>query len=391
MSALAELVRTPVGGDLKVEVMENVDEDVWDGRVRSVSGGTYKQTTMFNRHQTERSYEKGLYFKAVDDAGEVVGQLSTRMGAPFAWGLRRRPFAQVTLPLFGAMAPCMRWGDGPIILTRNSRKEVYAALVCRAINEGVRRGCISIEAWPAFYGDDFVSERDWILDLYAENGFQVASQSTLVVDLRKGEDGLWSGIRKEARTKVRKARDQGVEILELDGDEGLLLQAHNIVRETAARNEVACWPLEEMRLALQYHGSRGVFRAFLARHEGRGVAYQNVTCFNRSALLGGVAYSDYSRQARVYGNDLMQWHVMQAMREMGTEWLDYGGAEPNSEDPKMKGIYQFKAKWGGQLVAHDQCRLIVAGGRRFSAKGLVSRIHEKTGDRVYGRAKNSRD
>jgi hypothetical protein len=76
---------------------------------------------------------------------------------------------------------------------------------------------------------------------------------------------------------------------------------------------------------------------------------------------------------------------------MGTEWLDYGGAEPNSEDPKMKGIYQFKAKWGGQLVAHDQCRLIVAGGRRFSAKGLVSRIHEKTGDRVYGRAKNSRD
>ncbi len=383
MGALTQQVGVPIRDSLSVKVMERVDADAWDGRVRQVPEGTYKQTTMFNRHQTQRSYEKALYFMAHNDDGEVVGQMATRMGAPFAWGLRRRPFAEVTLPLFGAMAPCMRWGDGPVLFTQTRRREVYETLVHAAIDEGVRRGCISIEAWPAFYGDDFAAEREWILEIYTGCGFQVAAQSTLVVDLRREEDELWRGIRKEARTKVRKARDQGVEILELDGDEQVLLQAHKIVQETAARNQVACWPLEEMRLALQYHGSLGTFRAFLARYEGRGVAYQNVTCFNRSALLGGVAYSDYSREARIYGNDLMQWHVIQAVRAMGVEHLDYGGGDPNAQDPKMKGIYLFKAKWGGRPVGYEQCRLMVAGHGMLSAKGLIGRIHERAGDSVF--------
>ena len=135
--------------------------------------------------------------------------------------------------------------------------------------------------------------------------------------------------------------------------------------------------LAMMRRVLQYHGSHGVMRAFVALHRGRGVAYQNVTCYNRNAQLGGVAYSDYSRSERIYGNDLMQWHVMQVVRAMGVEWLDYGGADPDSEDSKAQGIYKFKAKWGGDLVRCDRFRLLAAGRGKFTPRGVVGKLYGK--------------
>lgn len=376
----------PRANGLSVKITERVDEDEWDERVESVDEGSYRQTTMFARHQDEYCYEKALFFEAVDGDGQAVGQLSTRIGAPFTWGIRRRPLSGIALPLLGALAPFMNWGDGPVIFALVNRKEVYETLLRAAVGEARRRGCISIEAWPAFYGDGHEAEREWIRKLYIDCDFQVATSSTLVVDLRKDEEELWRGVRKEARTKVRKARTQGVEIIELDGDEELLVQAHRILQETATRNRVACLTQAMMRQALQYHGSHGVLRAFIAFHEGKGVAYQNVTCFNRNAQLGGVAYSEYSRQERIYGNDLMQWHVMEAVRESGVEWLDYGGAAPDSQDPKVQGIYKFKAKWGGDLIRCDRFRLINPGRGRFSARGIMGRMYEKAGGGVYGAA-----
>jgi lipid II:glycine glycyltransferase (peptidoglycan interpeptide bridge formation enzyme) len=61
----------------------------------------------------------------------------------------------------------------------------------------------------------------------------------------------------------------------------------------------------------------------------------------------------------------MQWHIIEQGHEAGWRRLDFGGAEPDSLDPKMQGIYQFKAKWGGELVASDRLRLYGTATQRL--------------------------
>ena len=384
MGLVVETKRAVPGRRIAIEVAETADPAAWDDRLQTAAAGSYRQSAMFGRHQAERCCEQSLFIRAVDEDGQVVGQLLARIGAPFSWGIRRRFFAGVVLPLLRRWVPCMYWGDGPVVFVKDRRQEVYEALVRAALQEARRRGCIGVEAWPAFYGEQQDPEREWLYGLYAECGFRSTAGTTLVVDLRKEEEALWQAVRKEGRNKVRKGLKQGLEIIELGADEALWPQAHEIIRETATRNNVACWPEEEMREALRYHGSRGVYRAFIALHEGRGIAYQHVTFFNRNAQLGGVAFSDYSRHAQIYGNDLMQWHVLQAMHQMGVQWLDYGGADPDAQDPKAQGIYQFKVKWGGDLVRCDRFRLVAGDRSRFTARGILSRIYEKGGAKTYG-------
>jgi len=381
-----ELKRSTVAKDLCVDIAETTDRDLWDQRLRTVAAGSYRQSAMFGQYQTEHCCEQSLFIRALDGEGQVVGQLLARIGAPFSWGIRRRFFGGLVLPLLARWSPCMYWGDGPVVFQRESAKAIYEALVCGALEEASRRGCIGVEAWPAFYAEQEAVDREWQYQLFTEPGFKVAAGTTLVVDLRKEEEALWQAVRKEGRTKVRKALKQGVEIKEVGDDETLCKQAHSIIRETAMRNNVAFLPEEAMRRAWRFHGSRGVFRAFIALHEGHPVAYQNVIFFNRNVQLGGVAYSDYSRQARIYGNDLMQWHVLQAMHQQGEQWLDYGGADPDSEDPKARGIYQFKAKWGGALVRCDRFRLVAGVGRNNSPRGMLRRLYIKGGRKTYGSA-----
>ena len=57
-------------------------------------------------------------------------------------------------------------------------------------------------------------------------------------------------------------------------------------------------------------------------------------------------------------------------------WLDYGGGGPEAADPKLQGIYRFKAKWGGDLVEYDYFRRPLRSswrGRAFSVAAGAGR------------------
>ena len=58
----------------------------------------------------------------------------------------------------------------------------------------------------------------------------------------------------------------------------------------------------------------------------------------------------------------MQWHLIEWGHDRGCRWLDFGGAEPLSDDPKMKSIYEFKRKWGGELCKFDAFNLVPGKG-----------------------------
>ena len=286
-------------------------------------------------------------------------------GSPGGWGLERRPLASVTQPLAQWVAPHLYWQEGPLIFAETQTEEVRRALLQAVVDEAQSRRCLQAVGQPSHFAIDPSLEQSAYRQIAVELGWSIEERTTLVVDLQQDADTLWANIRKDARTKVRKAQKQDIEIVRLDGDGQNLRLAHNVIVETARRNEVASLSYAEFCRSHQYHSEIGVERSYLSLHKGIPLSYQKVVCFNGNALLGGVAYSDYSRDERLYGNDLMQWHIIEQGHEAGWRRLDFGGAEPNSPDPKMQGIYHFKAKWGGVLVASDRMRLNGAAIRRF--------------------------
>ena len=352
---------------IEVEISEDVDSEEWNKRVLQVAEGSYRQTSFYGAFK-QTVKETGLYATAVDERGEVVGQLLFVSGSPFAWGLERRPFSKITLPLVRKLFPRFYWLEGPLVFVDERREEVCSALIDGVLAEARVRGSPSISGSMSFYTADPGVHTALHRRICERAGLRARQRSTIMVDLTHDHEDLWRGVKREARTKVRRAGRDGIEIVALDGSDDTLRMAHSVMCETAARNRVSPLPLADFRRSFRHHQSVGLEEAFLSMHDGVPLSFQQALCYNGNVLLGGVSYSDHSREKRLYGNDLMQWHMIEWAKERGHRWLDYGGAVPDSADAKMRSIYDFKAKWGGRLIHYDQFELTQ------KSSGLVSRI-----------------
>ena len=335
----------------------------WDSRLCGAPEGSYRQTSFYAQYQGHWRRERALYLTAhIGD--EPVGQMLALLGGLGAWGMARRPLSSLTLPLARRILPQMYWLEGPVLLAPSRRHEICSALLNALTEEARRCGCVNLEGVPSFYGAWSLTDREMYRKAIIDQGFQVETKRTLAVNLGIGLDGLWSNLRREARNKTRRAESDGIGVVRLDGSEDQLRGAHRIVRETAERNGLAplCW--EHFKYSFEYHQRCGLAEEFVSLYKGGPLSYQRVVYYNGVAVLGGISYSDYSRKFNLYGNDLMQWRMIQWAHRRGMRWLDYGGAEPDSTDPKMRSIYQFKAKWGGELIEYDRYRLRDGGSIR---------------------------
>lgn len=341
---------------IDIQICSEIDAQAWNRRVAQTEQGGFRQTTWYGDFKAQWR-ERALYFIARDLEGGIVGQLLVVLGSPWGWGLERRPFSSVTQPLAQWLVPHIYWQEGPLVFSETPEWDVRRALIKAVANEARDRRCLLAVGQPSHFAVDPAAEQSSYRQIAIDLGWSIDERTTLVIDLTQGIDALWANLRKEARTKVRKAQKQDIEIIQLDGDEEYLKLAHIVIAETAERNGVAPLSYTDFCRSHQYHSGFGVECSYLSLHEGMPLSYQKAICFNGNALLGGVAYSNYSRDRRLYGNDLMQWHIIEQGHEAGWRRLDFGGAEPDSHDPKMQGIYQFKSKWGGDLVASDRLRL----------------------------------
>jgi hypothetical protein len=354
-----EGIFAPIDKDcLLVEPLADFDGDEWDKRLCQVEDGTSRQSSYYAGYKERYYGEKPVYLVARDGDGRIVGQLLFFFTHPYGWGIHRRGWSFLT-PVLETLLPSFYWFDGPVVFDRDRFAIISEALIKWVMDAAQRRGCISGRAIPSIYASDYEDQRAILGDVFARAGFAANPHATLVVDLTQDEDELFANLKREARNKVRKAQRQGVEIAAVGNDSEGLAMYHHVMEETARRNGLPAISLKNMRdTSWSYYYPHGVSKGFVSSLEGQLVSSQQAVIFNGIMLLGSVSYTDYSREKSIYGNDLMQWHLIKWGRENGMRSLDFAGIAPHSQSPKMKAILDFKSKWGGRRI--DFCDYVVA-------------------------------
>ena len=199
-------------------------------------------------------------------------------------------------------------------------------------------------------------------------GFQISSIYTYAAELGGDVDDLFKRIKSDRRTKIRKAERENVVFSDESSLEGLR-EYYNLRSETTARNNNASVPWSHFEETWRALEGTGLLKVFLARHDGRLAAGQLAYPFNEYVHLTGVSIADFTLGEKIPANDYLQWRVLKWALQEGYKFVDFVGAQPANDDPKIKAIDQFKSRWGTKI--HESLRLDISGS---SVKKILARV-----------------
>lgn len=176
------------------------------------------------------------------------------------------------------------------------------------------------------------------------NGYIAEPLYTYILDLSGGEDEVFMGFQKQARTDIKKTIKEGVEIRQGGLDEIRLIHdaAQARFRQQGLETNVKLQYLE--KLFEKMHSDR--LRVFTAYHEGEfeGGFISIIHPDRASYWFGG----SKSEKKGIYPNDLLQWEAMKWAINKGIKKYEIVGAV----DPRLR---HFKSKFNPQLVLWHAC------------------------------------
>ncbi|MBW7997847.1 MAG: peptidoglycan bridge formation glycyltransferase FemA/FemB family protein [Candidatus Glassbacteria bacterium] len=338
--------------DLTACRLESLDSHSWDAFAAVNEHGAYAQTSFYGRFEEAVNEYAAAHFLSARQDGQTTGQLLAIEKFDYEL-LFQRPGIIGRLGAWpAALFRSLSWNYGPLCSGPHPRTDTLASLLAgvdalaRERNAFmVRHALPPVHGWDSLAGD--------YRETFGRFGYRTRRKATVLLNVAgRSLDELWDGLDKDSRRVVRKARKQGVEVVEAASGEHIEA-FHRIRLETARRNNFRLPDkshFEEIRRIFP----PDVYRILLTRHEGNWVSGQGLGVSNGNLILGGVGYSDYARENRIYGNDLMQWHVIEWAHGQGARVVDWVGyfLEPRNEGEK--GVNHFKLKWGGEVVEYDE-------------------------------------
>ncbi len=339
--------------DIEVREQPEVEAVEWDRRVLSLPEGSINQSTHVEGfHSITGGSAKPVYLVAEDNTGRVLGQLLLLQGSYAAPEIVSRPMLKPLHPLCLYFFNTYSWLEGPLVFEKTQFAAVHSALLQYVDVKARRRAFMVRRSTQPRYEDDTL--RQCGHQLFCDYGFQTRKETTFHVHLDRPHEELWHGLKSSARKNLKKiAAAAQLVVTEIECSEDVQAYWEMLV-ETQERNGrfISYQTLDQFKAEFWDNPHRqGILKGLLCRTEdGHAIGGLLFRCFNGWIQELGVAYTDYSIEQRLYGHDIIKWHLIEWGSENGYRIYDLMGVEIDSADNKKKGIYQFKAKWGGDLA-----------------------------------------
>lgn len=171
---------------------------------------------------------------------------------------------------------------------------------------------------------------------------------TMRLSVQQNDEDLQAHFDPRARTALRKAIKDGVQIEEANSPESLK-KFFEILAQTSQRKDFYIPSLSLIQQVHEIFVQTGFGKIYLARdHE----EYLAGACFLRTSgecryMWGG----SLPQKRNLNPNHLIQWTAIKWARDCGCQFYDFQGVDRSKDDAKTKsGSYFFKSSFGGEEV-----------------------------------------
>lgn len=178
--------------------------------------------------------------------------------------------------------------------------------------------------------------------------------STVIIDLKEGEEELLADMHEKSRYNIRLAERKGVTVRIGDTDKDIESYLA-LNRETAARDQFSSQSDAYIRSTVKFLRKSGMARIRSAEYEGKTLAANIEIRFGDTlTYLYGASSSAHRNVMAPYA---LQWSAIKAAKNEGCRFYDLYGANPSlpsSPDYKKswEGITRFKLGLGGSRVEY---------------------------------------
>ena len=205
------------------------------------------------------------------------------------------------------------------------------------------------------------------------DGVQFENFSTIIIDLTKDEDELWSKVHKNDRYKIRRAAEKDQVSYHLFDPASIDVA---MIDEFADfYDQFADWKgltrLRRNRLK-GYAASNSLYFSKLQTNDGELLGWHSyvqvesrVRVLQAASIRGASSEGNYKSMLG-RANRLHYWKDIVEFKKLGIETFDFGGWYAGDSDQELLAINQFKEKFGGDIVvAVNFSRPITLKGRLY--------------------------
>jgi hypothetical protein len=258
----------------------------------------------------------------------------------------------VRVPLISSGIAYLRWGPPYKRREGATRPEVLPALLKAIADEYGRRRRLLVRILPnVFRADPMTAAFETAC---GEVGFQpgtsVVPYRTIRVDLAPVPEVIRKRLDQKWRNQLNSAERNGLIIREGTGDD-LFARFTGIYNELLARKKFETTvDIQEFARIQRALPEPLKMRVLLCEKDGKPLAGLVGAGIGDTGiyLLGATS----SEGMKAKGSYLLQWRMMQWLRESGCRWYDLGGINPE----RNPGVFHFKSGLGGAEFIQCQSR-----------------------------------
>lgn len=259
----------------------------------------------------------------------------------------------VRVPILGTGIAYIRWG--PICTRKGSLFDltIWRAAMEALAEEYVRRRGLALRVLPFVFEQDDGGPRlsaSWN-QLGALQNPRMKPYQTILVDLAPSLDEIRRALAKKWRNQLNAAERNGLEITE-GTHSSLYAEFAGIYREMIDRKRFeSTVNIDAFRRIHDRLPAAQKMLIVIARRDGRPVAGLVASIIGATGIYLLGATGDDGANAK--GSYLLQWRLLQRLKELGCKWYDLGGINAAANP----GVYHFKTGLGGrelfQIGAYD--------------------------------------
>ena len=164
---------------------------------------------------------------------------------------------------------------------------------------------------------------------------------TNIIQLDLTKEQLLNNCNKNTRWSVRKAKKQGVEVIQVD--EKFANEYHSMIEETFDGTPLTTFPLTYYETIIKELLSKGFLKFLIAKYDSKYIAGAIFLCYNKTIYYWHG--SSYKKYRHLCPNHLIQWEMISWANAKGYKYYDLMIVE----EKRLPGIAHFKKSWGGTV------------------------------------------